>query len=90
LPVRHIELDRNVPMYRTSLKLMPAGGEWSFAPASSLTEVFEGNMVVSMRPYRPEVIQQVRATTRPYGRTHGEPIAWVGVLVAEQRSRGRG
>lgn len=33
-------------------------------------------MVVSMRPYPPEAIEQVRDLTRPFIRTHGEPIAW--------------
>lgn len=61
---RHEELRRNVPMYRTQLALCPSG-------------VFQGNTVVSMRPYRPEDIERVRAITRPYDRTHGEPIAWV-------------
>lgn len=35
-----------------------------------------GHMVVSMRPYPPEAIEQVRDLTRPFIRTHGEPIAW--------------
>src|SRR4029453_13089906 len=37
VPVRHIEQECNVPMYRTSLRCRPAG-------------VFRGPMVVSMRP----------------------------------------
>ncbi|KLT44685.1 DUF1445 domain-containing protein [Cutaneotrichosporon oleaginosum] len=63
LGVRHIDEDRNVPMYRTSVPLMPSG-------------VFSGNTVVSMRPYPPEQVERVRTITRPYVRTHGEPIAW--------------
>ncbi len=37
VPVRHIEENRNVPMYITNIKCTPAG-------------IFNGNMVVSMRP----------------------------------------
>ncbi|PBK89763.1 DUF1445-domain-containing protein [Armillaria gallica] len=39
LPLRHLELDRAVPMYKTNYRLCPV-------------EVFGGHMVVSMRPYR--------------------------------------
>ncbi|KAK7049946.1 hypothetical protein VNI00_005376 [Paramarasmius palmivorus] len=60
---RHIELGRNVAMYRTQVPLMPAG-------------VFSGRMIVSMRPYPLEAIDSVRAITRPYVRAHGEPVAW--------------
>ncbi|BEI92239.1 uncharacterized protein CcaverHIS019_0410590 [Cutaneotrichosporon cavernicola] len=63
LRVRHIEERRNVPMYATRIPLMPSG-------------VFSGNTVVSMRPYSAENVERVRAVTRPYVRTHGEPIAW--------------
>ncbi|KAK1922828.1 DUF1445 [Papiliotrema laurentii] len=60
---RHVELDRNVPMYRTTLALMPSG-------------VFEGNIVVSMRPCLPEDIPYVREITSAFDKTHGCPIAW--------------
>jgi uncharacterized protein YcsI (UPF0317 family) len=64
LTPRQIELGSNVPMYKTAVKLQPAG-------------VFVGGQqVVSMRPYRPEDIEKVRNITRPYVRTHGEPVAW--------------
>jgi len=33
-------------------------------------------MVVSMRPYRTEDIEEVRRITRQFGVTHGEPVAW--------------
>lgn len=33
-------------------------------------------MVVSMRPYPESQIDLVRKVTRPYTRTHGEPVAW--------------
>lgn len=61
---RQIELAQNCPMYITDVRLNPAG-------------VFtDANMVVSMRPYRPEDIERVRSITRPFVKTHGEPVAW--------------
>lgn len=64
LPPRHVVLNRNVPMYRTTLALCPSG-------------VFTGSTyVVSMRPYKRKDVEQVRAITRRFGATHGEPIAW--------------
>jgi uncharacterized protein YcsI (UPF0317 family) len=61
VPVRHIELNRNVPMYRTNIACRPAGK-------------FHGPMVVSMRPMTPA--QAVTATTicSRFGRAHGTPI----------------
>jgi uncharacterized protein YcsI (UPF0317 family) len=61
LEVRHIALGRNVPMYRTSQPCRPAGP-------------FDGNMVVSMRPFRPESIEQVIAITGRYPTMHGAPV----------------
>ena len=61
LPLRHIEENRTVPMYRTNIQCEPAG-------------IFHGPTVVSMRPMTPA--QAVRATqicTR-FGRAHGTPI----------------
>lgn len=61
---RHIAMNRNVPMYRTKLPLCPAG-------------VFQNSTyVVSMRPYRPSEVEEVRKITSAYSSTHGEPIAW--------------
>jgi uncharacterized protein YcsI (UPF0317 family) len=63
LPVRHIELGCNVPMYHTDLPCRPAG-------------VFQGNMVVSMRPMKPrEAIEATRICSR-YPRAHGAPVHW--------------
>jgi uncharacterized protein YcsI (UPF0317 family) len=61
VPVRHIEEERNVPMYRTNIACRPAG-------------VFHGPMVVSMRPMTPA--QALRATTicARFPRAHGAPI----------------
>ncbi|KAK8213605.1 hypothetical protein M8818_002909 [Zalaria obscura] len=64
LPPRHTVMGRNVPMYRTSVPLCPAG-------------VFTGSTyVVSMRPYRRSDVETVREITRRFVTTHGEPIAW--------------
>lgn len=64
LPPRHAVLGRNVPMYRTAVPLCPAGAFTG------------GTYVVSMRPYRAAEVEAVRAITRGYNDTHGEPIAW--------------
>src|ERR1051325_3251728 len=61
LPLRHIEANCNVPMYRTNIACQRAG-------------VFHGPMVVSMRPMTPA--QAIRATqicTR-FARAHGTPV----------------
>ncbi|EXJ63627.1 uncharacterized protein A1O5_11388 [Cladophialophora psammophila CBS 110553] len=60
----HMAHGRNVPMYRTTLPLCPAG-------------VFsQSTYVVSMRPYQRKDVQKVRDVTRTYVATHGEPIDW--------------
>jgi uncharacterized protein YcsI (UPF0317 family) len=60
----HMAHGRNVPMYRTSLPLCPAG-------------VFRNSSyVVSMRLYQRRDIERIRDITRPYVATHGEPIDW--------------
>ncbi len=61
LTVRHIAQGRNVPMYRTSRQCQPAGR-------------FRGELVVSMRPYRLEQIDQVVALTSGFPQSHGAPI----------------
>lgn len=61
VPVRHIELGINVPMYRTNIACQPAG-------------VFHGPLVVSMRPMRPaDAIRAVQITSR-YPAVHGAPV----------------
>ena len=61
LPVRHVELGVNVPMYRTAVACRPAGR-------------FQGPLVVSMRPMTPQ--QAIRATqvTSRYTAVHGAPV----------------
>lgn len=63
LTIRHQQLGRNVPMYRTTILLAPAGR-------------LHGHMVVSMRPFHAHDVERAREATRPYIHAHGEPIAW--------------
>lgn len=61
ITVRHIELGRNVPMYRTNIKCTPAGR-------------FSGNLVVSMRPMKAaEAIRAIEITNR-MPQVHGSPV----------------
>lgn len=61
ITVRHVELGMNVPMYRTNIDCEPAG-------------VFQGPMVVSMRPMSPaHAIRAVQITSR-FPAVHGAPI----------------
>jgi uncharacterized protein YcsI (UPF0317 family) len=61
VPVRHIEMGRNVPMYRTNIACRLAGR-------------FHGPMVVSMRPMTPaQAVTATRVCSR-FPRAHGTPI----------------
>jgi len=61
LPVRHVEEDRTVPMFRTNVPCSPAGP-------------FSGPLVVSMRPFTPaQAIEAVILTSR-YPLAHGAPV----------------
>jgi uncharacterized protein YcsI (UPF0317 family) len=61
IEMRHITLNRNVPMYRTSIATAEAGP-------------FHGPMVVSMRPMRPaDAIRAIQITTR-FPAVHGAPV----------------
>ncbi|MHC4876039.1 MAG: putative hydro-lyase [Planctomycetota bacterium] len=61
IPVRHIELGCNVPMFRTSVECEPAGK-------------FHGPLVVSMRPLRPgDAIRAIQITAK-FPAVHGAPI----------------
>ncbi len=61
IPVRHIEEGRNVPMFKTTVPVRPAG-------------IFHGRLVVTLRPI-PEglVVRAVQITTR-YAMVHGAPV----------------
>jgi uncharacterized protein YcsI (UPF0317 family) len=61
LPIRHIERNLRVPMYRTNTQCQPAGP-------------FAGPMVVSMRPFKPaDAIRAVQITSR-FPAVHGAPV----------------
>ena len=61
VPVRHIEENRNVPMYISSLRCKSAGA-------------FHGPMVVTMRPVPAEKISRTVQITSRYPYVHGAPI----------------
>ena len=61
LPVRHIEQNRNVPMYITDRTCERAGD-------------FAGPLVVSMRPMPAESVDHARRTTEAYPQAHGGPV----------------
>lgn len=61
VPVRHIELRRNVPMYITNIPTRPAGS-------------FTGPVVVSMRPIPQELVAKAEAVTATMPAVHGAPI----------------
>lgn len=61
LPVRHVEHECNVPMFRTNIPCNPAG-------------IFQGPLVVSMRPLSPaDAVRAIQITSR-YPDVHGAPI----------------
>ena len=61
IPVRHIEMGSNTPMYRTSRETVPAGP-------------FRGPLVVSMRPMTPAQAERAREITLGYEAAHGPPV----------------
>jgi uncharacterized protein YcsI (UPF0317 family) len=61
IPVRHIEQNRNVPMYRTNIPCR-AGGR------------FSGPLVVSMRPLIPRHAIAATKICARYSRAHGSPV----------------
>jgi uncharacterized protein YcsI (UPF0317 family) len=61
VPLRHVDLGRNVAMYRTRIPTQAAG-------------IFQGPMVVSMRPMKAaHVIRAVQITSR-FPSVHGAPV----------------
>lgn len=61
IPIRHIEENRNVPMYKTNIESVKSGR-------------FEGPMVVSMRPMsEKDAIRAVQVTSR-FPSVHGAPV----------------
>ena len=61
IPVRHIEENKNVPMFITHISCKPAG-------------FFHGPMVVTMRPIPSEKVTRVVQITSRYALVHGAPI----------------
>lgn len=61
VPIRHIEENRNVPMYMTNIDCEPAG-------------IFCGKMVVSMRPLPYNQIVKAVTVTSSMPKVHGTPI----------------
>jgi len=61
VPLRHVEMGRNVPMYVTNVQCVPAGR-------------ISGRMVVSMRPMPPELVDVARRVTARVPQVHGAPV----------------
>ena len=61
IPVRHIEENKNVPMFITHISCKPAG-------------VFHGPMVVTMRPIPSDKVTRAFQITSRYAGVHGAPI----------------
>lgn len=61
IALRHVELNRTVPMYRTNVMTAPAGD-------------FGGPMVVSMRPIKETDVQAVFEICARYPHSHGAPV----------------
>jgi uncharacterized protein YcsI (UPF0317 family) len=61
IPMRHIEMDLTVPMFRTSIETVPAGP-------------FGGGMVVSMRPIPEADVARTVEICRRYPLAHGAPV----------------
>jgi uncharacterized protein YcsI (UPF0317 family) len=61
IPIRHIEENKNVPMFISSIPCKPAG-------------VFHGPMVVTMRPIPSDKVTRAVQITSRYAWVHGAPI----------------
>lgn len=80
IPLRHINQQKNVAMYRTNIPLIPVGP-------------FHGTMVVSMRPIPHHQVEQAAEITGRYPDVHGAPVhiddpAAIGISVIEQPDYG--
>jgi uncharacterized protein YcsI (UPF0317 family) len=62
IPVRHMEREQTVPMYRTTRALVPAGP-------------FVGEMVVTMRPIPADRVEDARRISAAFPQAHGAPVA---------------
>lgn len=61
IPIRHIEEKKNVPMFKTNIECRPGG-------------IFQGKMVVTMRPIQKEKVFKAIQVTSRYASVHGGPI----------------
>jgi uncharacterized protein YcsI (UPF0317 family) len=61
IPIRHIEENKNVPMFITNIPCISVG-------------VFRGPMVVTMRPVPPDKVTRTVQITARYVSVHGAPI----------------
>ncbi len=61
IPLRHIEQQRNVAMYKTNMPCVPAGR-------------FTGNAVVSMRPVKSRDVSRAVEITARLPQVHGAPV----------------
>ena len=61
LEIRNVTCGTNVPMFRTNIPTRPAG-------------VFSGPLVVSMRPFTPELAIKAALVTGKLPEVHGAPI----------------
>ena len=81
VPIRHIEQNRNVPMYKTSIATTAAGP-------------FHGPLVVTMRPMKAkDAIRAIQITSR-YPEVHGAPVhlgdpALIGIADLSRPDYGR-
>ncbi|KAL9968714.1 hypothetical protein ACROYT_G020833 [Oculina patagonica] len=71
LPVRHQQVDRSVPSYKTKIPCIPSGP-------------FSGNVVASMRPMPRNLVQRAAEVTAVLDQVHGAPVhighpCWIGV-----------
>lgn len=61
IPIKHIDAGKNVAMYKTNLDTNEAG-------------IFSGGSVVSMRPFKKEVVDEVVRITETFPDMHGGPV----------------
>ncbi len=61
IPIKHIDLDQTVPMYRSNILLEPAGP-------------FAGEMVITMRPIPDHRIDDAYEISGRYPQAHGAPL----------------
>jgi len=61
MPLRHVDEQKNVSMYNTNIELTPV-------------DMFNGSMVVSMRPIKKDKVADACVVTSHYPNMHGTPI----------------